>query len=375
VEQARASNAVQDVARSACVGGAALVPAAWLARDQTTAGLATGAIVVLSASLLRWCAYRWAPELARGYVFSRLCSLRFSVPVVALPLVSAWAVSRGGRYALAAAFAVHVVLAHRYRARWRRSGALPIALATAVLGGLYCALQWLSLRGREWQYAGRLLYAEESPLQRVVLVERGGSLELFIEGELQFRSFDERLYHDGLLEPALGMLRGPSRVLVMGGGDGLAARDLLRSARVERITIVDWDRAVTRLFRTDPSLRALNDGALFDARVEVVHRDVRRVLCEPGAPFDLVVGDLTDPDPSDAQATALCSSAFYRAIRARLAPHGVLVTHASSLDGAWAARAIPQALAEAGFVATSYVRDVPSFDRVSYVIGVLTPKT
>ena len=273
----------------------ALAPAVLLARSESIAALVAGTAAVFGCAFACSAIVRALPEVARGYVSARLCSARYLLPAAGLPLLSALALARFGLPALLAVGAHHVILAHRYRRRWTRPGALRVALFPAAIGGLFCALECLALRGREWRYGGRLLYAEESPLQRIVLVERAGSLELFIDGELQFRSADERLYHDGLLAPALERLRTRARVLVLGGGDGLATRDLLRCPRVEHVTIVDWDCAVTRLFRSHAALRALNERALLDARVRVIHRDVRSVLAETGEAFDLVVGDLTDP--------------------------------------------------------------------------------
>jgi spermidine synthase len=312
-----------------------------------------------------------ASEAARSYVFSRLMSARYLVPALTIPLLSAFAIARAGTAGLLGVVALQFGLAVRYRSCWTKPGTLGDVLLPAAIGGLFCALERAALGGPEWRHGGRLLFAEQSPLQRVVLAERNGGLELYVDGELQFRAADEHLYHRALLEPALGLLPHRAHVMIMGGGDGLAARDLLRSERVGRITIVDWDRTVTRLFRDDPSLRVLNHDALRDPRVRVVHSDVRSLLARPGEPFDLVVGDLTDPHPDDPSSRALCSSTFYEAIRTRLVARGALVTHASSLDGAWAARAIPEALERAGFITSSYSCVVPSFECVTYVLGVL----
>jgi spermidine synthase len=242
-------------------------------------------------------------------------------------------------------------------------------LPVALFGGFFIALERLALSGHEWRYGGRLLYAEESPLQRIVLVERNGSVDLFIDGELQFRSADERLYHEALVAPSLPLLPERARVLVMGGGDGLAARDLLQSPRVASVTIVDWDRAVTQLFRRERGLSALNQGSLDDPRVVTLHRDVRALFREPGEPFDLVVGDLVDPSAPGSEQAGLYSSAFYRTVQTRIAPGGVLVTHASSDEDKFL-RGVCDALAAASFSdVETYCREIPSFGSVCYVLA------
>ena len=101
-------------------------------------------------------------------------------------------------------------------------------------------------------------------------------MRLFLDGDLQFASTDEHRYHEALVHPAVG--RAPRSVLVLGGGDGLAAREVLRHASVERVVEVELDPAVLELARTDPRMLAANDGALDDPRVEVVVDDAMRWL-------------------------------------------------------------------------------------------------
>jgi len=359
---------VRSALSALVIASASLGPSLLLAHGDLRCSLEFATVLVVTSGLVRLALTRFAPARARGYVVARLCSPRYQLPAVALPLGSAAAIAGWANLGLAVALAAHLALAWRYRRRWQRPGALPRALPIALVAGFFVALERLALRGHEWRHGGRLLYAEESPLQRVVLVERRGSLDLFIDGELQFRSADERLYHDALVGPASTHLPEGARVLVMGGGDGLAARDLLRCPRVSQVTIVDWDPAVTRLFRDNPELSELNQGSLRDPRVVTLHRDVRAVFRDPGEPFDLVVGDLVDPSSENSDAAALYSTEFYRTVEARIAPGGLLVTHASSVnDGV--ARGVCDALSAARFRTESYVCEVPAFGAVSYVLA------
>ena len=348
----------------------AVLQALVLSRAEGASGAIVALAVLVLAQILRSLAAARAPDLARGYPCRRLLSMRYLVPALGLPLGSAALFARAGWVGAASVVLVHLGLARSYRARLTRPGALRIALLPAALGGFFLALESLALSGHEWRLGGRLLYAEESRRQRVTLVERAGSLDLFIDGELQFRTADERLYHEGLVAPALASSVRPWSVLVMGGGDGLVARDLLRCARVDHVTIVDWDPLVTRLFRREAALTALNEGALVDPRVEILHRDVRDLLAESGKPFDVVIGDLTDPDPL-AEGSGLLTPGFFAAVRGRLAPGGIVVTHASSPAGVGAPKAVHDALVATGFMVRAYARTVPSFGSVGYLIGSL----
>ncbi|MFT3770903.1 MAG: hypothetical protein QM820_36250 [Minicystis sp.] len=269
------------------VGLVATIPPLALSRSGGPSVWLAALAVAGGAELARLAARRWSPALARSYLVRRALSFRYLGPAFGLPLASAALVAHAGAIGATAVVALHLGLAHAWRARLTRPGALRVVLPLAAVGGLFVALEALAVSGYDWRLGGRLAYAEESRRQRLVLVEREGALDLFLDGELQLRTTDEQRYHDGLVGPVLAASAHPRRVLVMGGGDGFAARDLLKHPSVERVLIVDWDPAVTRLFRCEPELSSLNEGALDDPRVELRHRDVREVLTAPGEPFDL----------------------------------------------------------------------------------------
>ncbi|MEB2325086.1 MAG: polyamine aminopropyltransferase, partial [Sorangiineae bacterium] len=149
-----------------------------------------------------------------------------------------------------------------------RARAVVVTLALFVLlavSGRVTALTEAQL------YPGRIFHAEQSAYQRIVLSERGAGFELFLNGNLQFSSLDEHRYHEALVHPAMGAAARRARVLIGGGGDGLAAREALRWPEVEALTLVDLDPAMTRLATSDQRLRRQNQGSLTDPRVRVHH--------------------------------------------------------------------------------------------------------
>ncbi len=177
-------------------------------------------------------------------------------------------------------------------------------------------------------YQDEIIYAETTPYQRIVATHQNGHLRLFLNGGLQFDSVDEHRYHEALVHPAMGMAGRADAVLVLGGGDGMAVREVLRHDGVERVTLVDLDPAMTRLFREHSRFSALNDDALEDPRVTVVNQDAFEFLKTDGGSYNVILIDL--PDPKTPSLSKLYSLAFYTAAARRLARDGVLVTQATS---------------------------------------------
>lgn len=177
-------------------------------------------------------------------------------------------------------------------------------------------------------YQDEIIYAADSPYQRVVLTRWRDDIRLYLDGHLQFSSVDEYRYHETLVHPAVASAERRHKVLVLGGGDGFAVREVLKYDEVERIDVVDIDPMVTRLFRERPMLVEVNDGALRDELVHVHNADAMEFLQESNRHYDVIIMDL--PDPSTTGLEKLYSCAFFRLARRHLAAGGALVTQATS---------------------------------------------
>ncbi|HXN15609.1 MAG TPA: polyamine aminopropyltransferase, partial [Usitatibacter sp.] len=163
-------------------------------------------------------------------------------------------------------------------------------------------------------------------------------------------------------------LRSPRTALVLGGGDGLAARELLRYGSLENIVLVDIDAEVTQLFRTEPRLARLNASALANPRLEIVNQDAWRWLDASPARFDAIVVDL--PDPSNFALGKLYSTTFYRLLRQHLNDEGVIALQATSpLFARKAFWCIVQTLNRAGLETRPYHALVPTFGEWGFVIA------
>jgi spermidine synthase len=209
-------------------------------------------------------------------------------------------------------------------------------------------------------YPGEVVLARDSAYQRIVVTEHGGAFELFLNGNLQLSSRDEYRYHEALVHPAMAVAASRRRVVIGGGGDGLAAREVLKWRGVESVTVVDLDREVTELGRTYPPLRTLNEGSFSDPRLRVVNEDAMAFFREAGEPADVVILDF--PDPGTYSVGKLYTTEMYARVKRRLARGGALVVQSSSPFLSRAAFwCIVRTLEAAGFSVRPYQAFVPSF--------------
>jgi spermidine synthase len=217
-------------------------------------------------------------------------------------------------------------------------------------------------------YADEIIHAETTPYQRLVVTRWRDDLRLFINNNLQFSSHDEYRYHEALVHPGLSSLPGAKRVLVLGGGDGLAVREILKYPNVEAVTLVDLDPAMTRLFSTAPPLVTLNQGALTSPRVTVINADALQWLEESHDYYDFIVIDF--PDPGNYALGKLYTAAFYRLVEKRLSARGLLVVQSTSpLYARQSFWCVVTTLESVGFKTAAYHALVPSFGEWGYIIA------
>ncbi|MBT0993282.1 polyamine aminopropyltransferase [Cellulomonas sp. DKR-3] len=259
--------------------------------------------------------------LALDYLGALLASLLF--PFLLLPVLGLV------RTALAVAILnVGVALfmlarmGHRPRWTWVTAGSLAALLVVfAASSGLEAAL---STR----LYQDPVVTATTSRYQKLVVTQYQGDVRLYLNDQLQFSSLDEARYHETLAHATLTSVQAPASVAILGGGDGLLAREVLRYPTVREVVVVDLDPAVTRLAQTNRLLRGLNEDALADPRVSVVNEDAFGWMRDAASTFDAVLIDLVDP--SDERVAKLYSAEFYSSVVAHLRPGGAFATQATS---------------------------------------------
>jgi len=247
--------------------------------------------------------------------------------------------------------------------------ALSVAV-TVFLGGMIALSHAFLEKWDQSLYEDRIVHAEQTRYQRIVLTRDRDDLRLYLDGNLQFSSVDEYRYHEALVHIPLGLSpRPPRRVLLLGAGDGLAARELLKHQAIAEIVLVDLDPAVVALARGNAGIRELNGGSLDSPRVQVVIGDAFEYLRENSEPFDLVIADL--PDPNNSGLARLYAKQFYQLVHRSLAPGGLFVTQATSPyfspRAFWSIEATVRA---GGFERTyPYHLNVPSFGEWGFVLA------
>ena len=204
-----------------------------------------------------------------------------------------------------------------------------LALAViALLGAGFWKGQQITSLAEDGMYADEVILAKDTRYQRIILTSWKDDMRLYLNGHLQFASRDEYRYHESLVHPGLASRTTKSEVLVLGGGDGLAVREILKYPEVQHVTLVDLDAEMTKLFETHPRLTELNAHSLTNGRVKVINADAFTWLDTTHVNYDFVVIDF--PDPSNYHVGKLFTSAFYRLVQKHLAPQGLLVVQATS---------------------------------------------
>ncbi len=220
-------------------------------------------------------------------------------------------------------------------------------------------------------YADEVIFARDTPYQRIVLTRWKDDLRLFLSSHLQFSSRDEYRYHEALVHPGLASFPA-RRVLVLGGGDGLAVREILKYPSVESITLVDLDPAMTRLFSTHPLLTRLNGGSLRSPRLHIINEDAFPWLERETGSWDFAVVDF--PDPTNYSLGKLYTTAFYHLLARHLSVRGRAVVQSTSpLFARRSYWCIAETMKQAGFAIYPYHAYVPSFGEWGYVLGSLGP--
>jgi spermidine synthase len=266
------------------------------------------------------------------------------------------------------AVAVWALWLFRAELRAWRAHALACAAVLAALGAALLGADRLTTWAEDRFYGDRIVFSQSSPYQRVVVTSGAAGVRLFLNGNLQFHSRDEYRYHEALVHPAMAAHGAPKRVLVLGGGDGMAVREVLRHPAVEHVTLVELDPAMTRLFSTEPLLTALNGEALKSPKLTIVNDDAFGWLDRHDELFDVIVVDF--PDPSNHAIGKLYSTSFYALMARHLAASGYAVVQTTSpLIARKSFWTVVSTIEAVGLQATPYHAHVPSFGEWGFVLA------
>src|ERR1700730_10399733 len=246
------------------------------------------------------------------------------------------------------------------------------AIVIVLLGIGIVKANALTTLAEDELFADEVIYSRTTRYQRIVVTRGRAGFQLFLNGHLQFSSADECRYHEALVHPPMTLAWATRRVLVLGGGDGLALREILRYPSVESVTLVDLDPAMTNLSQAFSPLADLNKHSFSDPRVHVVNQDAMIWLEEPSGPYDAAIVDF--PDPNTFALGKLYTTRFYRLLKARLGPDAAVSVQCTSplfaRNSYWC---IVKTIEAAGFVVKTYQTAVPSFGVWGFALARIKP--
>ncbi len=275
-----------------------------------------------------------------------------------------------------AAIALWALWLFRFELRHLKAHALACGVTLAVLLAALAGADVITTRSEDKFYADKVVYAATSPYQRIVVTNNPGQgrvgHRLFLNGNLQFAERDEYRYHEALVHPALLAHGAPRRVAVLGGGDGMAVREILKHPGVEQVTLVELDPAMTELFTRTPALAVLNGQALHNSKVKVLNTDAFTWLKETDEVFDVIVVDF--PDPTNFAVGKLYTQTFYAMLDQHLSASGFAVVQTTSplvaRNSFWT---VVTTIESVGLATAPYHAHVPSFGEWGFIIASRRP--
>ncbi len=304
--------------------------------------------------------------------FDYLGALAVSVafPLVLVPQLG---LVRTGLFfgALNAAVAVWTLWIFRHEMRRFSAHAVACGVTLAALLAGFAGADYITTLAEDKLYHERVVLAETSPYQRIVVTAGKTGYKLFLNGNLQFAERDEYRYHEALVHPAMSAQGAPKKVAVLGGGDGMAVREILKYPSVESVTLVELDPQMTQMFSQNPAMVRLNANALNAPRVHIVNTDAFAWLQEgmqDGDMFDVIIVDF--PDPTNFSIGKLYTASFYSLLAQRLSASGYAVIQTTSpLVARKSFWTVVTTIESVGLKATPYHTNVPSFGEWGYVIA------
>ncbi|MBM7572871.1 polyamine aminopropyltransferase [Aquibacillus albus] len=236
-----------------------------------------------------------------------------------------------------------------------------------LIAGLFFGEE-MALTFEQKLYRDPIIHMEESKYQKIVITKDQQDTRLYLDGGLQFSSVDEYRYHEVLVHPAMAQATNHNHVLILGGGDGIAAKEVLKYPDVQKVTLVDLDPAVIELANNDPNLLTINNGALKDEKVNIINKDAFNYLEETNEWFNVIIVDL--PDPNNEGLNKLYTKEFYSLARNHLLPDGAMMVQATSPVFArevyWT---ISKTIESTGLQIENLHVDVPSFGNWGFVFA------
>lgn len=218
------------------------------------------------------------------------------------------------------------------------------------------------------KYLDQIVYEEQTKYQKIVITKWKDYHWLYLNNSVQFSTYDEAMYHEPLMHIPLLLSGSRGNILILGGGDGCAAREALKFSDVKSVTLVDIDPAMTRMGRENEIIVSVNDSSLLNSRVKIINRDAFNFLEESREIYDVIVADF--PDPRNSDLARLYSQEFYTIVRKHLSRDGIFITQAGSPYFAYKAfSSIDTTIRSSGLSTLRMRNHVPTMGEWGFVIA------
>ncbi|MEA3455045.1 MAG: polyamine aminopropyltransferase [Campylobacterota bacterium] len=242
-----------------------------------------------------------------------------------------------------------------------------VAIGIILITGLVQSNKLISIIENKL-YQHNIIYSKQTPYQKIIVTSQKGRIQFYINGAIQFDSIDEYRYHESLVHPVMLTAKAHEKVLIIGGGDGMALREVLKYDDVGSVTLVDLDPAITKLFKENDTLSQLNHHAYESKKVTVINRDAWKFIEESNELYDVIIIDL--PDPNNLSLGRLYSETFYRLVDSHLSRAGAMVTQSTSpMFSHKAFWCIEKTIKSSGLQTLPYHTYIPSFGEWGFIIG------
>ena len=222
--------------------------------------------------------------------------------------------------------------------------------------------------GEQKKYLDKVVLQQQTPYQKLVITKWKNDYWFYINGNQQLCTRDEKMYHEPMVLPAMKIHPHPKNILILGGGDGCAVREVLKFSSVESITLVDIDKKVTELARAHPIFTQMNKNALNDSKVQILHEDAFSYMAQQKQSFDILILDF--PDPKTVELSRLFSLELYKNCFYALRPNGLIVAQAGSPYYATKAfYCIQNTIRSAGFYTVPLHNQIPTLGEWGWIVG------
>lgn len=275
-------------------------------------------------------------------------------------------------------FLVALIVLNRFKDKIKSSKFLKLKLVlgivflTLTVGISYTKpiIQW----GEQKKYKDKVIFSEQTKYQNIVITEWKKEHWLYLNGNLQFCSIDEKMYHEPLVHPIMNLHKNPQRILILGGGDGCAVRELLKHKGITNIDMVDLDPKMTELGQKHPVLINLNQGSMNSKKLRIYNKDAYIHLEQNITDFyDIIIADL--PDPRNVELGRLYSHEFYSLCYRKLRKNGFIITQAGSpYFASKAFKCIDKTIQSVGFQTVQIHNQVISMGEWGWIIGAKNEK-